>query len=139
MVHAVIDPGVLVAALISSKGAPRLLLRAWLEGSFELVVSPALMVELERVLDRDKFRRYVSVQDAKAYVALFRRFATVATDVEPVTLLCRDPEDEYLLALAMAHRVNYLVSGDPHLTSIKNPPIPIVSPRAFVSRLAAGT
>jgi uncharacterized protein len=139
VLRVVIDPGVLIAALISPKGAPRALLRAWIDGAFELVVSPALISELQRVLKRDKFRSYVSLRDAEAYVGLLRRFATLAPDVEPLSRLSPDPGDEYLLSLAAAQAVDYLISGDPHLTGIKRSPIPILTPRTIVDRLAAST
>jgi putative PIN family toxin of toxin-antitoxin system len=94
-----------------------------------------LFAELQRVLQREKFRRYVSLRDAKAFVALLRRFATIHPDVNVESRLCSDSGDEYLIALAAAQNVDYLVSGDSHLTSIKNPPIPIVSPRTLADRL----
>jgi len=74
----VLDPGVLIAALISGKGAPRGLLWLWLEGSFELITCPALLAELDRVLSRPKFRPYVTLQECQAYVALLGRLSLLA-------------------------------------------------------------
>ena len=136
MLRLVIDPGVLIAALISAKGAPRQLILRWLEGEFELLVSPMLLAELERVLEREKFRKYVSVRDARSYVILFRRFATFVPDVQTPPELSLDPGDDYLLALAASQAAHYLVSGDPHLTRLKNPVVPIATPRAMLDRLA---
>ena len=136
MLRLVIDPGVLVAALISAKGAPRQLILRWLEGEFELLVSPMLLAEVERVLEREKFRIYVSVRDARSYVTLFRRFAKFEPDVQNPPQLSLDPGDDYLLALAAAQAVHYLVSGDPHLTKLKNPVVPIATPRAMLDWLA---
>ncbi len=51
----------LISGLISAKGAPRSLLWLWLDGSFELIVCPLLLAELERALLRPKFRPYVTV------------------------------------------------------------------------------
>ena len=82
MFRVVVDPGVLIAALISSKGAPRALLQAWMHGAFELLVSPKLRAELLRVLSRQKFRRYFTEREAQAYVAFLERFATLCPDVE---------------------------------------------------------
>jgi predicted nucleic acid-binding protein len=39
----------------------------------KMVVCPALLAELERVLLRPKFRPYVTAQEVRAYVALLRR------------------------------------------------------------------
>jgi putative PIN family toxin of toxin-antitoxin system len=68
----VFDPGVLIAALISPIGAPAHLVQAWLDGQFDLIVSPQLLAELERVLLRPKFRRYVTIQQVDEYVWQFQ-------------------------------------------------------------------
>ncbi|HTV54894.1 MAG TPA: putative toxin-antitoxin system toxin component, PIN family [Terriglobia bacterium] len=135
MLRVVIDSGVLVAALISAKGAPRELVRAWINGAFELLVSPKLVAELHRVLLRQKFRQYVSEQEVEAYVAFLRRFATECPDTESVPKLTPDPGDDYLLALARSQSADFLISGDPHLCEMKAAEPPILTPRAFLSRL----
>ena len=126
----------LISALISGKGAPRDLLWLWLEGSFELVVCPSLLGELERVLLRSKFRPYVSAQEVRAYVALLRRLVVLEADPEATVGLTPDPGD-YLVALARAAKAHFLVSGDPHLTELKQARPPVLTPRAFLRRLAA--
>jgi hypothetical protein len=73
---------VLISGLITAKGAPRGLLWLWLDGSFELIVCPVLLAELERVLLRPKFRPYVTVQEVRAYVALLQRLSSVEPDPE---------------------------------------------------------
>ncbi|MDI6773066.1 MAG: PIN domain-containing protein [bacterium] len=102
MRRAVLDPGVLVASLISGKGAPAGLLLAWMEGLFDLIVSPRLLQELGRVLARPKFRRYVSEDDAAVYVDLLRRMATTAEEPPDTREISPDPGDDYLVALARA-------------------------------------
>ena len=61
--------------------------------------------------------------------------ATVVVDPDtdpPVR--SRDPDDDYLISLASAHRVA-LVSGDKHILSLAGE-IPVFSPRAFLDLLA---
>ena len=41
---------------------------AWLGGRFELIVSPALLAELTGVFERPKFRRWLTVEEARAFV-----------------------------------------------------------------------
>ncbi len=135
MYRVILDPGVLIAALISAKGAPRDLLRAWINGGFELLVSPKLLAELVRVLRRDKFRRYTSEREALAYVSLFQRFATHCADVESPPRLSPDSDDDYLLALAHSQSADYLISGDSHLTQLRNAEPPVLTPRGFLHRL----
>ncbi len=129
------DPGVLVAALISSKGAPRALLLSWLEGAFELVACPALLVELERVLLRPKFRSYTTEAEARAYVALIRELAEFQPDPTVEAGLTPDPGDDYIVALARAAAVHFVVSGDSHLCKLKKPNPPVLTPRQFVMRI----
>jgi predicted nucleic acid-binding protein len=59
-VRAVLDPNVLISALISPAGAPREIVTAWTHGSFDLIASPLLLDELHDVLARPRFRRWVS-------------------------------------------------------------------------------
>lgn len=132
-----LDPGVLVAALISGHGAPRALLWSWLEGAFELVACPFLLAELEGVLLRRKFRTYVTAKEVRTYVGLLSRLAAVYPDPYVTPGLTPDPGDDYLVALARAAASHFLVSGDSHLTGISRPQPPILTPRAFFRRLTA--
>lgn len=137
MPRAVLDPNVLVSALISPAGAGARLLLELRAGAFELVTSPRLLAELDEVLRREKFRRYVTEAQVEAYVDLLRREGTVVADPPPAPdALCEDPDDEYLIALARAARVEALVSGDPHLMRLRGR-IPVQSPRAFLDSLAS--
>jgi predicted nucleic acid-binding protein len=49
--------------------------------------------------------------------------------------LSRDPDDDYLLALAGFAEVDLLVSGDRDLTEILDPSLPIETPGQFLKRL----
>src|SRR4051794_31637618 len=65
--RAVLDPGVLVSALITPTGRPAKLLLSARAGSFDLIVSPHLLDELA-VLRREKFRRYIDLDGVIAYL-----------------------------------------------------------------------
>jgi putative PIN family toxin of toxin-antitoxin system len=134
MRRAVLDPGVLIAALISSQGAPARLIALWIEGAFELIVSPKLLEELRAVLLRPKFRRYATTDEVEAYVGAIGRLAFVVADPDEVRRVSDDPKDDYLVALASASSAT-LVSGDPHLTQVKTEVRAIV-PRDFVETLS---
>lgn len=134
MPRAVLDPNVLVSALISPAGASAQLLVAVRAGAFELVTSPLLLAELSDVLGREKFRRYAPEAEVEAYVLLIRRESVVVDDPEPTEPLGEDPDDEYLIALARAARVKALVSGDPHVLRLRDQ-IPALTPREFLELL----
>lgn len=64
----VLDPNILVSALISSAGHSQQIVSAWVDGRFQLVVSPVLLAELSDVIMRSKFRRWVSQETAAEFV-----------------------------------------------------------------------
>lgn len=91
------DPNVLISARISSKGAPRELLHRWIAGDFEMVASPEVLFELQEVLIRPKFRRYLSYADALEYVLWIHDMADVSEEVRPDVLqgaVPTDPDDD---------------------------------------------
>lgn len=127
MKRVVLDPGVLVSALISPSGTPAKLLEQARSGAFELIVSPLLLGELEEVLARERFRRYVDLETVRDYIALLRGDAVVAEDpAGKPPLHAADPDDDYLIALAFSRKA-VLVSGDKHLLDLTGG-APILAP-----------
>jgi putative PIN family toxin of toxin-antitoxin system len=134
-VRAVLDPNVLISAVISPTGAPREILTAWTQGSFDLIASPLLLDELRDVLARPRFRRWVSAVTVAEYLEGLTDAATIIDDPPVVPGLSPDPDDDYLIALARVAEADYLVSGDHHLTAISDPTPPVLTPREFRDRL----
>jgi len=137
-VRAVLDPNVLITALLSRRGTPAQLLRAWIDGAFELLVSSLLLAELERALAYPKLRKRIDAEEAEAFIDWLQRSATIVDD--PATtppVRSPDPGDDYLLALG-AHEHAALVSGDNHLLSLGTT-VPIHSPAAFLRMITPQT
>lgn len=132
--RAVIDPNVVISGALSPRGAPADVLRALAGGEFELIVSQALLDELERALAYPKLRPRISESDAVELVRWIADSATLLTvpDTDP-PVRSRDPDDDYLIVLASAHRAA-LVSGDKDLLALEGR-IPVFSPRAFLDLL----
>jgi len=100
VLYAVIDPGVLVSALVAPKGAPGQLLDLVLEQRFELVASPRLIGELTGVLLRERFRRYASAAEVHEFVADLAAVATLVPDPPDPAPIARDPNGQ-----STGHRV----------------------------------
>jgi putative PIN family toxin of toxin-antitoxin system len=133
-VRAVLDTNVLISALLSPRGSPAKLLRAWIDGHFELIVSPLLLAELQRALAYPKLRRRIEAHDARTFMAWLSASATVAADPsEPSPISSLDPNDDYLITLSAAQAA-FLVSGDAHLLGLAAQ-MPIVTAAAFLARL----
>lgn len=135
MLRVVLDPGVLIAALISRSGSPAHLIRRWQEGHFDLLVSPTLLNELAAALSRDKFRRYMTRSEAMRFVVWIRYAGVLVNDPPTERGLTPDPGDDYLVALAQSTDADLMVSGDRHLTELRNPRPPVLSPREFLEQL----
>jgi predicted nucleic acid-binding protein len=91
--------------------------------------------ELEDVLARDRFRAWVSLEKVDEYVGVLRQRVELVDDPGELQAVSRDPDDDYLIALARAATVDALVSGDEDLTSLELDDLRIVSPRQVLDRL----
>jgi uncharacterized protein len=136
-VRAVVDPNVIISGLLSPTGAPARVLTAWLEGAYELVVSPFLLEELERALGYPKLRKRVSESDTRELLDLLRREADVRDDPgDPPPVRSSDPGDDYLITLAAATQ-SVIVSGDRHLLDLRDE-LPVYTPAGFLSLIEEG-
>jgi uncharacterized protein len=135
MQRVVLDPNVLISAVIAPAGTSARLLDAWLDGVFELIVSPKVLSELEHVLLRPKFRTYASSEEVRVYVTLFRNLATHAEDPPLTEELTPDPGDDYLVALALSIHADALISGDRHLLELRREALNVLSPAEALVRL----
>jgi len=133
-VRVVLDVNVIVSSLISS-GTTAAVLDAWLvEQSYEPIVCPTLLLELEAVLFRPKF----ALVDRTTRVLLLerlRREAEFWADPAVVAGETRDPEDDYLVALARESGADVLVSGDSDLTQSRLEGVAVLVPAAFLDLL----
>lgn len=130
-----IDPNVLISAVISGNGAPAAVITALSDAKFDLVISPKLLDELENVLLRPRFRRYLSEGEARIHVSRVRTLGSLVADPPAQTGLRPDPNDDYLVSLARATKADYLVSGDTDLLNLSNACPPVITASAFVSIL----
>lgn len=138
MTRVVADANVLIsAALARHPQAPSVLVfEAALVGRVELVTSPALLAEVASVLARPRLRRYLSIDEAQRFAAGLAALTALAADPpRPHPEVCRDPADDYLVALARATRADVIVSGDLDLLSLSESEPPVISPRMLVDRL----
>jgi uncharacterized protein len=136
-VRAVLDPNILISALLSPTGAPARTLLAWRDGRFELIVSPKLLDEFERALAYPKLRKRVAADQAASALAWIAGAATMAQDAPNPPARTTDPDDDYLVALAEQERAA-LVSGDMHILDLQGQ-LPIFSAADFLDWLQRST
>jgi uncharacterized protein len=114
------------------------IVQAWLTSTaFELVVSETVLAEVEDLLGRPRLRKWVTPEDTGAFPRAIRVAADLVADRVERLALTRDPDDDYLIALARAHDADMIVSGDKDLLTWPEQRPPVVTPAAFERMLAA--
>jgi uncharacterized protein len=135
--RAVLDTNVLLAGLLW-RGPPYALLEQVRSGALTFISSPELLAELAEVLARPNFDAIVSRSKSSREQMLIQ-IRMLAEVVEPPPLpqpVCRDPDDDAVLALAIAAKADLIVSGDEDLLSMQRfEGIPILSPAQALQRV----
>ncbi len=131
----VFDTNVLVSALLFKESQPGRAFRFALT-SQEILVSSATLHELDDVLARPKFERYVQKDERELFVtALLDRAELI--EVTHKVEVCRDPRDDKILELALSGHASTIVTGDPDLLTLHPfQGIDIVSPNDFLESIA---
>ena len=132
----VFDTNTVVSALLFSRSVPRrALARALQVGA--LLMSQALSEELDDVLSRHRFDRYVTRQERTAFLRYLLRMA-MSVEITERIQACRDPNDDKILELAVNGDADYIVTGDDDLLAM-NPfrGIEIIRPAEFLAIASA--
>jgi uncharacterized protein len=127
----VLDPAVLVSAIITPTGPPAEIVRAIRDERLRLVACPHLLAELLGVLRREKFRVYLTAEEAEQYVAGLASIAETHPDPAVEAPISRDPKDDYQVALARASSADVLVSSDADLLVLEDNEPPVRTPTAL--------
>ena len=135
----VLDTDVVLSALIFAQGRLAPLRLAWQQARCRPLVSSVTATELMRALAYPKFKLPQDEQrellaDYLPYCSAVRMPAA-----PPRTPECRDPYDVPFLQLAVAGKVDFLVTGDRDLQALAGTfYCPIIAPDKFLRVLAAG-
>ena len=89
-----------------------------ISGQIKLLFSEDLLTEFVEVIQRTKFKKYFSrseIDELFITIGSYAEFISVKTEVN----ICRDPKDNFLLCLAIDGQVNYLITGDQDLLTLK--------------------
>src|SRR5207245_1053320 len=124
------DTNVIVSGVFW-QGPPRQVLDAARAGKITLFTTPFLLVELPDVLSRPKFARRLAQAGINA-AALVVDFAALAVLVQPANIrpvVLADPDDDAVLACAVAAQADAIISGDTHLLQLRQyQGIPVLTP-----------
>ncbi|MDX1943089.1 MAG: putative toxin-antitoxin system toxin component, PIN family [Saprospiraceae bacterium] len=83
-----------------------------------IIYAYELLEEYNRVIHREKFNKIIAPNQIERFIRLvITKLAKV--DITTSVEKSRDVKDNYLLALAIDSRADYLVTGDPDLLDLK--------------------
>lgn len=130
----VLDTNVLVSALLIETSLPAQLLIQWRRGRFDLLTADLQLEELMRVTRYPKISARLKPSLVGRLINHLRELAVLIENLPPVEV-SPDPDDNYLLALALGGEADYVVTGDkPHLLALaRYEGIKIVSVRDFIN------
>jgi putative PIN family toxin of toxin-antitoxin system len=138
-VDAVLDTNVVVSALISPRGAPAQIYKAWQQGRFTCVSSPPLLDELARALSYPRIRKYLAWTDEERgeFIEAFAYTAKLVIPGNHLEVIDEDPDDNRVLEAAVAGDVSYIVTGDRHLLDLMSyERVEIITSARFLAHLS---
>jgi len=116
----VLDTNTVISGLLWH-GAPRQVLDLARSGSISLFTCPELLAELEDVIGRKKFAARLRMAQVTVDELVFG-YAALATTIRAAKIapvIKADPDDDIVLACAVAAKAEIIASGDSHLLDLK--------------------
>ena len=137
----VLDTSTLVSAALKPGSVPHQALLHAL-ARCDVCASVQTWLELEKVMQRGRFNRYLDRATRLEFAAMLRKsmhfYAVTQADEDALQPPCRDPMDNKFLALVQVCQADLLVSSDEDLL-VLNPwrGVPVLRPAAFLSQAEA--
>ncbi len=135
----VLDTNVVISALLWG-GTPYRLMQAAVDGALTLCTSPALLSELNAVLARNHLRARLERQSSSVAqaITLYAALTVIMSPVAVPHVVLADPDDDQVIATAVAANAVLIVSGDRHLLDLaSHQGIRIVTPADALRLIAA--
>ncbi len=121
MLKALFDTTILVSAFLAPQGLAAQLLDLVRRGALTLYLSDGILIETqETLLQEEHIRERYEYQDQAVYdfIQGLRVVVQLVTDLPALTGVCRDPDDDYVIACALAASVSHLVTRDKDLLTL---------------------
>jgi uncharacterized protein len=112
----IIDTNIWISFLIGKELGN---LKEWITSQkIQLIITDQLVNEIRLVSAREKLRKYFEPQKTEDLIVLLKIIAEQFSNLE-IKPICRDPKDDFLLALAVQGKADFLVTSDKDLLEIK--------------------
>ena len=132
--RAVFDTNVLIAACLTEGLCSGLLIRARKQ-AFNLVMCDDIIQEFEGILSKKFKHTSADISEISAIVS--EAASEILHNLGPIPDICRDPNDDMIIACAIDAAADYIVTGDEDLLILKRyKDIVIINPRNFEALFA---
>lgn len=134
----VLDANVLVSALISDRGSPGKILKKWEQERFDVVLSPPILQELERVIHYPRIQEQYSLPEEaiQKFLGWLGDLVIIVNPTVELSVIQEDLSDNRYLECAKAGGASFIVSGDKHLLELEEfEGIVILPPSGFLALL----
>jgi uncharacterized protein len=111
----IIDTNLWVSFIISGK--QRLLDTLLFTGKIRILLSTELITEIQATISKPRLKKYFGTGAMEDMLSVFEPF-TDLVEVKSSVAVCRDPKDDFLLALAKDGNADYLLTGDLDLLTL---------------------
>jgi putative PIN family toxin of toxin-antitoxin system len=142
MIGAVLDTNVWVSAMLAPGHPPARILEFALTGKIRLIISPGLIREIGRVIQYPKVtkalkKHQITSQEVEDLILKMLKVALITPGDLLAEGVSNDPADDMIIACALEGQADFIISGDHHLTDLKDyQGIKIVAPAAFLKLIS---
>lgn len=112
----IIDTNIWISFLIGKE--LQLLKDLIINEKVKVVISDQLIDEIRIVTSREKLKKYFNQDKVSDLISLLKILAE-NVKIQKIDKICRDPKDDFLLALSKESKANYLITGDNDLLELK--------------------
>lgn len=132
----VVDTNVLISGIFFG-GHPYKILKAWRNDAIDLVASPEMLGEYQRVLESiSKKYKQIEIEEWTDFLTLHLHISNCPRIKGPI---CEDPDDDKFIECAIHTHTRFIVSGDHHLLDVNGfKKLQILKPKAFVDKYIKG-
>jgi len=126
----VLDTNVFISGIFFS-GPPSIILQAWRDSKFQIILSEKILEEYQRVAE-ELSSKFPEV-DIDQIIELLTIYGEVFETKDISVSVCEDPDDNKFIECAIASNSKLIVSGDKHLLNITGyHDISVLKPRDFM-------
>jgi uncharacterized protein len=111
----ILDTNIFISAMLGGNVGE--IIDLWKTRSFTLIISDSILKEYLEVIQRPKFN--IPQKDISAITNYLLKYAEFVVPKEKLSVIKADPSDNKFLEAGLEGKVDYIVSGDEHLLSIR--------------------